>query len=286
VILHGFIDPQITQITQIFGTRDPVLCRAAVRSGNLCNLCNLWTEDLANLWTNLSYNRGHPMTSDSPYPVAELFRRCVQGETVAWEELYARYNPVIAGTAVRKVLQWGIDGKAVFEDKIQEVYEKLWTDRCRILGRFTYSHEGADFKYVAVVTERIVHDSLKSQNAQKRGSGRAGDALPEDFAGDASSFGGAAQIERQVLLGKVQDCLDAAGVSARDQAVFWNHYRDGNTAAAIASISAIHLTTKGVESLLWRLMQLVRACMNPSDDDADPDEKKSDSGESGGGKES
>jgi len=40
--------------------------------------------------------------------------------------------------------------------------------------------------------------------------------------------------------------------------VFWLYYRAGFTASAIASLPTVGLTTKGVESLIFRLTRIVR----------------------------
>jgi hypothetical protein len=44
----------------------------------------------------------------------------------------------------------------------------------------------------------------------------------------------------------------------RDYTIFWLYYREGMTAKAIAGVSSIGLTVKGVESTLLRLTRLVR----------------------------
>jgi DNA-directed RNA polymerase specialized sigma24 family protein len=44
----------------------------------------------------------------------------------------------------------------------------------------------------------------------------------------------------------------------RDRRVFWLYYRVGLTANAIASLPAIGLSTKGVESTILRLTRLLR----------------------------
>jgi hypothetical protein len=44
----------------------------------------------------------------------------------------------------------------------------------------------------------------------------------------------------------------------RDQTLFWLYYRHGMSASAIASLSTIGLSVKGVESAILRLTRQVR----------------------------
>jgi RNA polymerase sigma-70 factor (ECF subfamily) len=227
------------------------------------------------------------MASDPPFSLADLLRRCVQGDPAAWEEFFARYhNYPIARTVIRTAGQWGVKEKADFDDLTQEFYEKLWTARQRILGNQTFVNELAFIGYLAKVATNLVHDSMKSRRAGKRGSGKAGDPLPEDATGDSRRFGGAAHMEKQVLLGQAYDFLESGGLSDRDLAVFEMHYRDGMTAAEIAAVPAVGLSTKGVESLLYRMKEYLREKMaSPPEWDGnepDGDEGGTDGGNQGG----
>ena len=50
----------------------------------------------------------------------------------------------------------------------------------------------------------------------------------------------------------------AGTAAARDKQVFWFYFRYGMTAKAIAAIPAIGLSQKGVESLIFRLVDLLK----------------------------
>ena len=56
--------------------------------------------------------------------------------------------------------------------------------------------------------------------------------------------------------------MGASGNTAdRDRTIFWLYYRQGLTTKAIATLPAIGLTIKGVESTLGRLTKMVRKRM-------------------------
>jgi len=68
-------------------------------------------------------------------------------------------------------------------------------------------------------------------------------------------------VERAVLIEQIDRKLTAVvppDELQRARTVFWLYYRSGFTASAIASFPALDLTTKGVESMLFRLTRLVR----------------------------
>jgi len=48
-------------------------------------------------------------------------------------------------------------------------------------------------------------------------------------------------------------------ILVRNRAIFWLHNRDGMTAQAIASIPWIGLNTKGVETALRRMTQMIQS---------------------------
>ena len=85
----------------------------------------------------------------------------------------------------------------------------------------------------------------------------------EEVSGPAAdrSQGKLTRAERAILIDQIDRKLVGAlapGEIRRARLVFWLYYRTGLTANAIASLPSVGLTTKGVESLLFRLTRLVR----------------------------
>lgn len=132
-----------------------------------------------------------------------------------------------------------------------------------MLRTFESHHEGAIYGYIKTFTANLVHDHFKGSRSKKRGGGSPTTDLHDDEAQCPAD--GSAQVasamERNILLHQVDICLRAvvSGPDAqRDRKIFWLYYRTGLTAGAIASMSCIGLTTKGVESVLLRVTRLVR----------------------------
>jgi RNA polymerase sigma-70 factor, ECF subfamily len=98
---------------------------------------------------------------------------------------------------------------------------------------------------------------MKALNAAKRG-GSVDDIALADCPEPSATCTPDIAI-RSLLLSEVDKALQAAGASERDRAIFWLYYRDGLTAAAIASLKSLGLSTKGVESLILRLTRSVKA---------------------------
>ena len=130
------------------------------------------------------------------------------------------------------------------------------------------------FGFLKVVAASVAQDFFKSRLAEKRApeatASSIQDALISTTEGSRSSL---RHPEREVLIGQIDCKLRAVvpvGELQRARTVFWLYYRSGLTASAIASLPTLNLTTKGVESLLFRLTRLIREHLsnagNPSED--------------------
>jgi hypothetical protein len=112
---------------------------------------------------------------------------------------------------------------------------------------------------VKVVTANLVHDHFKAEHSGKRGSGMVDCAADAQITSEAGAS--AKSSERSILLQQVDGLLSRLAEGRhleRDRRVFWLYYRVGLTANAIASLPAIGLSTKGVESTILRLTRLLR----------------------------
>ena len=204
------------------------------------------------------------MRSYSSTPPEELVSACADsGDPAAWEEFVHRFHPVIATVALRTARDWGNTSTHLIDDLVQETFLKLCADNCRILRAFQSRHPGAIFGYLKVITANVVHDHFKALNSRKRGENITS-ALAEDC--DLSQRSGSAtseveSMERAILIGQIDASLrnlDVGPNAERDRRIFWLYYRVGLSASAIAAISGIGLTTKGVESTLLRLTKHVK----------------------------
>lgn len=200
----------------------------------------------------------------SSIPTDQLIRACVSGEsTEAWQEFVRRFHRLIAAMVLRTSRRWGEITPEIIDDIVQDTYLKLCDDDCQMLREFAPRFDGSFCAYLKVVTANTAHDYFKARHATKRGSGRPSEDLSAALGADGQEgTGSQKRMERDILLRNVDELLRfrASGPSAeRDRTIFWLYYRQGMTAQAIASLPFIELSTKGVESLIWRLTKLVQS---------------------------
>ena len=191
----------------------------------------------------------------------QLILACTQtGDAAAWEEFVRRFHRLIATVAFRVARRWGDSSPQVVDDLIQETYLKLCAGNFRILRSFKSQHPDAFYGYLKVVTANLVQDHFKAVHSGKRGSGKVEVAVDPQITSSAA-VATAKSGERSVLLHQLDTLLSRLAVGRhleRDRKVFWLYYRVGLTANAIASLPAIGLSTKGVESTILRLTRLLR----------------------------
>ena len=184
-----------------------------------------------------------------------------------WAEFVRRFHPLIATVVFRTARHCGELTPALHDDLIQETYLKLCSDECRLLRNFRSRHPGAIFGFLKVVTANVVIDHFKASHAAKRGGRDILASLEEEKEGSQVHVKGSlgcssSKIEHTILVEEIDRCLRrtiSPAELSRCRRIFWLYYRCGLSARAIASLPHIDLTTKGVESTIFRLSGLVRA---------------------------
>ncbi len=194
----------------------------------------------------------------------ELIRACAESDNgAAWEEFVARFQRLISLSVARTACKWAKAPAQFVDDLLQEIYCKLWADKCRLLLEFARQHsEEAVLAYIKTISINVAHDYFKSLHSQKRG-GRETDQPLEDSdpAARSDSFGGPDAMDHQVLLGQIEEqLLDCAAGSnlERDCIIFWLYYLQRMSAKAIAALATMKLTAKGVEAVIFRLTRCLR----------------------------
>lgn len=195
-----------------------------------------------------------------------LIQMCINGDVTAWEEFMRRYHRLIAGVVFRTTQKWGESSSPTIDDLIQETYLKLCADDYCLLRAYDPKHPSAIFGYLKVITANVVHDRFKALHSEKRGGNQILEDVTtlENRSGASEVFGSQHAIEREILLREIDAHLNASlsGATAdRDRTIFWLYYRQGFTTKAIASLPAIGLTMKGVESTIFRITRMVRTRM-------------------------
>lgn len=202
--------------------------------------------------------RSYAMTK--PIPLSDLVRACAySNDPVPWDELVRRLRGFILAVALSAALKLSeYPQRETLDDLVQEVFLKLCADERRLLKQFNHVRENSFLAYLRDVTESVVCDSYRSQRAQKRGMGRPTEELTESMV--ASGPSPIKAMEIMILWHKIDAILKAEqGPNVqRDRTIFLLYFRQGLTAAAIAKLPGINLTTEGVESTILRLVKLIK----------------------------
>jgi RNA polymerase sigma-70 factor (ECF subfamily) len=208
----------------------------------------------------------------------ELFSICARGgDEASWQEFIRRFNPVIGRSVIRVAIRHGASERALIDDLVQETYLKICANECKLLRTFTPRHPESAFGFLKVIAASVAQDFFKSRLAEKRAPEATAGSIQEASTSTPEYPQNALNHpERAVLIDQIDRKLRAvvpAGELQRARTVFWLYYRSGFTASAIASLPALELTTKGVESLLFRLTRLVRQNLSGARDPEADSEK-------------
>jgi len=192
----------------------------------------------------------------------KLARICAYStDAPEWEQFVRLITPVVALTARRVSLVWGNASAQLVSEIVQEVFLKLVEDNRRILREFEDRGNEAFLKLLRVVAASVATDYHRRAQASKRGGRsnamalKAGLSHSEVFDEQATRA-----VEWPALMAQLDGLLrlNPETISPRDRQIFWLYYRQGLSAQAIAKIPAMELTSKGVESALRRMAQLLR----------------------------
>jgi len=200
----------------------------------------------------------------SPCSAEELVRACVSCDNEeAWAEFVRRFRPVIARVVLRTSQRWIYPDRQLLDDLIQDAFLRLCTDNALVLRRFRPTHKDSIFGFVKSVAASVVYDHFKFEKAQKRDADRT-ESLSDKVCVMATpgQRENARRLEDKVALRQIDETiwrLFQGENFVRNRAIFWLHHRDGMTASAIAAIPSIGLNTKGVESALRRMTQMIHS---------------------------
>jgi RNA polymerase sigma-70 factor (ECF subfamily) len=187
----------------------------------------------------------------------ELLQRCLDsGDREAWEEFVRRYRKTIAVVVLRVSRTWNESSTLIIDDLVQETFVKLCEDNCRVLREFRSEQPQGLQGFLKVLAANLAQDHFRAANATKRGVALTCSASETTPAGNNAAT---EAIDQAVLFKEIDAFLNATRTREKHQAVFWLYYRDGMTAKAIASVSALGLSTKGVESIILRLTRELRS---------------------------
>jgi RNA polymerase sigma-70 factor, ECF subfamily len=193
----------------------------------------------------------------------ELVKACVgSDQEAAWAEFIRRFQPLIAKVAGRTLRRHSPHApQHAVDDLVQETYLKLCADQCRLLRHFHSRHQDSIYGFLKVVAASVVLDHFKSELARKRDASQTDPLSDQSALARAATGGSRLSAEDLVALRQIDEIVSkhyAGAILVRNRAIFWLHYRDGMTAQAIASTPWIGLNTKGVETVLRRMTQMIQ----------------------------
>lgn len=188
-------------------------------------------------------------------PLARLIEACVRGENAAWDEFARRYNSIIVLTVSRVARRWRDYSPHTVDDLVADTYLKLSTDGARALRKFQFDHENAMFGFLKVVARNVAIDYFKKLKIEEVPLDEYLEPEPR-----ATGPGVLTHLELGLLFDELLAYLRTQlppETRHRDVEIFWLRYRQNYTAKQIADLP-FDLTVKGVESVLHRLVELVR----------------------------
>jgi RNA polymerase sigma-70 factor (ECF subfamily) len=198
---------------------------------------------------------------------SELVSICASGAGApCWAEFIRRFNPVIGRSILRVAIRYGVSDQSLIDDLVQETYLKICASDYKVLRTFSTRGPDSAFGFLKVVATSVAHDFFKARLAGKRAPEAAATELEAESV-PASEYvqNDLSQAERAVLVDQIDRQLKVVVPECelgRARTIFWLYYRAGLTASAIATLPAVDLTTKGVESLLFRLTRSVRESLS------------------------
>ena len=203
------------------------------------------------------------MTRYAEFSSPELVRACAGSkDEAAWAEFIRRFHIVIGAAVLRTARRWGEPSRSQLDDLIQDTYLKLCENNSRLLRSFRPRREDSIYGFLKVVAANVVHDHFKAALAAKRGAVQT-EALTDTVQMDPkipgpNSFDVVGQHLQFVQVDKILTQLTAGKDQERKRMIFWLRHRQGLTASEIAAIPSLGLTTEGVESVLMRLVAMIR----------------------------
>lgn len=189
-----------------------------------------------------------------------LISECLRGNNAdAWRKLVLRCRPVIAAAIGRVARKYKNYSSGLVEQLAQETLTKLCEGNYSRLRKLIITNDLSFFGYIRAVARNLAIDHFRKE--QKWVKAYSGDPEAAETHYARMCRPGLWLSEKRVLLLEVAMCLKrvVAGPTARrDCLIFWLYYWRGLTATEIADRRWIKLTSKGVESVLNRVLSRLR----------------------------
>jgi DNA-directed RNA polymerase specialized sigma24 family protein len=190
----------------------------------------------------------------------ELLRACADPEnTEAWQALGRRFDPLIKVTVWRVACRYGAGKNQIIGDLVQETYTKICANNFRLLRTFTSNHANACYGMIKKIARNVAIDHFRSPYLDDPTGPHVDPIDGEGFHFDPPSPA-MNELDRQIVLEQIDkiDKILKKHCSQRDQDICWLYYLQEFSAREIAELPNFKpLTIKGVESILYRVKQLI-----------------------------
>jgi RNA polymerase sigma factor (sigma-70 family) len=190
----------------------------------------------------------------------ELLRACADPEnTEAWQELVRRFNPLITVTVRRVACRYSFSRSSIIEDLVQDTYTKICAKNFRLLRTFKSDHPNACYGMVKIIARNVAIDHFRSPYPDDPVGPNVDPIDPEPPNPNPRSTA-MNELDRQIVLEQIDKIgkILKKHCSQRDQDIFWLYYLQEFSAREIAELPNFKpLTIKGVESILYRVRQLI-----------------------------
>lgn len=155
-------------------------------------------------------------------------------------------DPMFASIAWRVArLNGGAKGEKI-EDQLQEIALRLTSNRRDVASRLPESPELAK-AYLLKLAANVCRDDWKAARAERRDTSRNVSLQSVEERLEDSGF---SKADIPILLSQIDSYLPD---NKTDRIIFNFYYKQGYTASEIASMKALNLKVKGVESRLFRI---------------------------------
>lgn len=195
----------------------------------------------------------------------------------AWQEFYRRYHAFMFAIGRRVCLRVGHKkGLRYLEDLIQDVYKRLLEDHCRRLGQFQSTQENGIFKFLEMITSRVVlNDYIREEQTAKRPPSVQGVSLSEPISNDPDNrdrsredmiidWGPVREMTQFFTEEEIKHCLETIYRGSKHKARNLRIYQllqEGYKPEEIAAHPEINVKAKTVSNIVTQLKKDLPACL-------------------------
>src|SRR5437588_5249283 len=185
----------------------------------------------------------------------DLVQECAKNtDPEAWQEFGKRFDRDIKLVVLRVCREWGAKSQDIVKDLRQDAYVKLLANNCSVLVRFKPQGPGSFLRYLKVATANMVRDRLRSIIPEIDKT----DDLDKAEQVQSSGYGNKKSVETGIIFKEMDDRLRQCGISEKERTIFWLYTLQGWTSKELAALPWVGLSSKGVESVIHRLRELLK----------------------------